>query len=141
MPTGKAGVTINSSLLNSLITNLGTKVGFARKHNFRQRDIINWTLGLTRPSKGQIQKLCKALEITPEMILLPGEIHAGRGWQTGLSRWAQGHIDNTGPPLTNNEAIRLIELTTPDTLEKATDEGTESPFFVQGPSESHNTTE
>lgn len=141
MPTGKAGITINSSLLNILITDEYRKVDFARQHNFRYQDIINWTLGLTRPSEHQVQKLCRALEITPEMLLIPGEIHISKGWQAALTRWAQRHIDNDKEPLRDADAINLIKSSAPDVMEETEDESKESPLLVQSSSDSSSTAE
>ena len=141
MPRGKKGVTINSTLLNTLVTKRGTKIGFARDHNFKKQDIMNWTLGISLPSEHQLKKLCKALEISPEILMLPGELYVAKGWQAALTRWAEQHIENEREPIRDTDAINLIKTSTPDALEEAEDESGESPFYVQGPSKSPDTTE
>ena len=134
---------INKALLEYAIkSNYKTVAEFAKEKKFKQNLVYNWIYGKTSPSDHQRKRLCRALNIPEDKILLSSLASSFRGLENALFRWSEEHRNLERESLPDHVAVNvLLSLRTTAEQEAIEDESVEAPFFVQGPDESSDTSE
>lgn len=128
---------INSHLLNVLILKkFGKKKAFADLLGLTGRNIYNWCDGTGTPSVAMVKRMAKELDVSWKVFYLPGTEYVVMGIESALTRWSADHQNLTADRLKDNDAITLIDKQAPEVLDAAEEGSSESPFFVQGPTDS-----
>ena len=134
---------INYTLLDYAIKrDYNSRRAFAKEHNFNNQQVQKWCVGNTSPTDEDRKKLCEALDISEDQLLLSSLSHIFQGLEAALTRWSDEHQRLERGSLSDSDAIKLLQVLAPAAVEEAAeDESKEAPFFVQGPTEPSDSAE
>ena len=133
---------INSHLLNIYLKEHKMTIkAIADELGFKVTHVYNWIYGVAAPPVTSIKKLAEFLQVSPSIFYISGTTYVGMGVQSALTRWSKQHQELERESINDNDALNFIKSTASDALDETDEEINESPFHIQGPSESPDSSE